>query len=351
MQVKNLSKRNIIINVTVILAVTVLAFIYLTKSKIVTSESIKQVTWYNYLILFGVFLLSLILVSSVDFFIYRSFTRSMSFDKCFVNTLSGNLGSGITPFKSGHFPLMIYYQNRVGVPVGDTITGLIKCQIIYSATSIVVYVGVVLSLIITGATITFNNTTIALWLVVSLGLTFHIAVFVAIVILAFCQPLQNKALKIWTNFLFKIKKISDKESYILEKQFRLSIYKEQITIIGKSTYKYLLPCALYIVYMIFLGSVQYIAYLLISGASFSLNSLFVFYTLNLASSYITNIIPVPGGFGTSEFLFPLVFAYVIPDSLIGATLILWRVSTYYLAIIFEFIVFLFAMFIKCKKSA
>ncbi len=350
MQNKSLSKRNIIINLAIILLVTGLLIFYLLKSQIVTAETVKMVKWYNYIVVFAIFFLGLIFVSAVDFFVYRTFTNSMPFGKCILNTVSGNLGSGITPFKSGHFPLMIYYQNRAGVSVSDTVTGLVKCQIIYSGTSIVVYTAVVTTLAIMGVNITFNGATVALWLVVSLGLIFHIGAFTAIVILAFNGKIQRFALTLWAKLLLKLKKIDSVNEYLLIQGQRLDIYRQQLTIIGKNTYRYILPCLLYVAHMFTMGCLQYISYLLISGASFSVSSLFLFYTFNLASGYITNIIPVPGGLGTSEVLFPLVFASVIPDAQIGAVLILWRVSSYYLSLIIDFLIFLPAVLIKKKKA-
>ncbi len=350
MRDNSLSKRNIIINLSVILLVTGLVILYLLKSDMLTAESISKTSWHNYAVVFGVFLLGLALVSLVDFFVYRSFTRSMSFGKCALNTVCGNLGSGITPFRSGHFPLMFYYQSRVGVPIGDTVTGLIKCQIIYSATSIMVYSAVVITLAILGASIEFYGATVKLWLVVSLGLIFHLAVFIVIVVLAFNRKIQEWVLRLWAKLLVKIKKLQDIEAYVCEKTQRLNIYKEQITIIGKTAYKYIAPCLIYVAYMLVSCSVQYVSYLMISGSSFTVNGFFTFYTFYLASGYITNIVPVPGGLGASELLFPLVFASLIPQSEMGAVLILWRLSTYYFAIIIEFIIFLFAVLIRKKPK-
>ncbi len=350
MKGNGIEKRSIIINLSVILVVTALVAVYLFKSEILTAEAIGAVKGFYYAIVFAVFFLGLVLVSAVDCLIYRTFTSSMPFGKCLLNTVCGNLGSSITPFRSGHFPLMVYYQNRAGVPVGDTVTGLVKCQIIYSATSIVVYTAVVVTLAILGASIEFYGATVKLWLVVSLGLIFHVAVFVVIVVLAFNQRIQQYALKLWTKILLRLKKISDSEEYIEQKRQRLELYKEQITIIGKNAKNFIAPCLLYLAFMLVSCSVQYASYLLISGDTFSVNSYFTFYTFYLASGYITNVVPVPGGLGTSELLFPLVFASIIPSALMGAVLILWRISTYYFAIIIEFIIFLFAV-IKRKNSS
>lgn len=338
------NKHKIIINVIVVLIVTLFAVYYLTKRDIITTESIKQVKWWNYLIVLGYVFIGFALLSLVDFLIYRTFTLSMDYKKCFVNTISGNLGSGITPLKSGHFPLMCWYQYNAGVPIHDTATGLVKCQIIYSATSIFLYTIVVAVLAIGGYTLEFYGKTVRLWLVVSLGLIFHIAVFTVIIILTFSPKIQKWVLGLWSKLLLGLKKIENVDCYIEEKAQKLAVFRQQISIIGKNFYIYIAPITLYALFMFASGSVQYLSYLLISGNAFSISSFFAFYTLNLASAYITNIIPVPGGVGTAEVLFSLIFISVISDSLIGSVLILWRVGSYYLCMIIEltiFVVFLF----------
>ncbi len=346
------NKRKIILNVIIVLIVTLFAVYYLTKSDIITTESLKQVKWWNYLIVLGYVFIGFALLSLVDFLIYRTFTRSMNYGKCFVNTISGNLGSGVTPLKSGHFPLMCWYQYNAGVPVYDTATGLIKCQIIYSATSIFLYTIVVLVLAIGGYTLEFYGKTVSLWLVVSLGLIFHVVVFAAIIILAFSPKIQKWALRIWARLLIKLKKIENKDFYIEEKTQKLAIFRQQISIVGKNFCVYIAPIVLYALFMFVSGSVQYFSYLIISKKAFSVSSLFVFYTLNLASAYITNVIPVPGGVGTAEVLFSLVFISVISDSIIGSVLILWRVGTYYTCMLIELVLFVVFLFLgKGRKHS
>ncbi len=352
MKDKRLSKRNIIINVAIIIFVALLSFIYLTKSKVITLDSVKAVKWTHVLIVLGLFILAYAVVSLLDLFVYRRFTDRMNYPRCFANSLTGNLGSGITPFKSGHFPLMLYYQNRAGVKFADSLSALVKCQVIYSFTSIIAYFVIVIVLAVGGFFIVFYGKTVSLWLVVSLGLIFHIAVFGCIILLAFIKKLRNFLLLLWAKILLKLKRIQMVEEYVAEKDVKLDEYKKQLIAVFTRIHKYLIHFALYFIHMLILGTVQYVSYLLVSGKAFSISDAFVFYTLNLASAYITNLVPVPGGMGTSELLFPLVFASVIPFEIIGVVLILWRVSTYYLPIIINFIVFTFSCaFLKKKENS
>lgn len=343
---KALTKKKLIINVAVILVVTALAFYYLTKSDIVTAEKIKSIRFYQYVIIFGLFSLSVALLSLIDFFIYRSFTKKMPFQKCLLNTMSGHLGSSVTPFRSGHFPLMAYYQFNSGVPPYDTVTGLTKCQVIYSIVSLIAYAVLTVVLAILGNYTVFQGTQVNLWLVVFIGFLFHLAVIVALLFIVFNKRFQNFCLNLWA----KIRKKTNDENLLKKWRENLDNYKAQIQDVIKNVEKFILPAFLYFIYMVFLGSMQYFAYLIFTGFVFSFHDLFTFYTLNLASTYITNVIPVPGGFGTTEIMFSLVYAYVIPDTILGSILILWRMGTYYFPIIIEVVIFALSTLLKHKQK-
>ena len=98
------------------------------------------------------------------------------------------------------------------------------------------------------------------------------------------------------------------------------------------------------------GSLQYFSYLLISGKIFEIGDLYTFFMLNLACSYITNVIPLPGGVGGAELVFTAIYTPVI-GQLVGQTLILWRVSTYYIVVFIELVIFSIATSIAKKQFA
>ena len=344
---KAFTKKKFIINVAVILIVTALAFYYLMKSDVVSLEKIRLIQPYQYAAVFSLFSVSVLLLSLIDFFVYRSVTDKMPYGKCIINTMTGHLGSSVTPFRSGHFPLMAYYQVNSGVPVYDTVTGLTKCQIIYSAVSLVSYAILTVALAIMGNYTVFQDSKVSLWLVVLVGFTFHLAVMVVLLFIIFNKRFRTFCIKIWA----KITKNTDKPEVIAKWQNNLNNYRAQITDVLKNFKKFVFPAVLYLLYMVFSGSLQYFAYVTFTGYAFSVSDLFTFYTLNLASTYIANIIPVPGGFGTTEIMFSLVFVYVIPNAILGSVLVLWRMGTYYMPIVIEVVFFaVFTLTGKRKKD-
>lgn len=329
------SRTKIIVNIVITVALFAFAAYYLTRSKVVTPESIRRIRFTQYLAVLLFFGAGIFLYALTDFFTYRTFTKNMPLGKCVMNTLAGNLGSNVTPYKSAHYPLMAYYRYNAGIDGAESVTGLIKCQIIYSITSVAVYLVLLIALAIAGTRIVFEGASVPLFAVVAVGLGFHTAVLGGIILLSFCVPLQKKVLLIWGKLLVKLNKTLSAKEYAQKKGEWFANYRAEIKYIFSHFIKYLPACAVYFVHMYIWGSVQYVAYLAFTGYPFSMADMFAFYTINLATAYITNIVPVPGGVGTAEVMFSLLYASVISDSVIGSVLILWRVGSYYLVTIIE----------------
>ena len=345
---KEISKKRIFINAAIIVLVVALTFFYLLRNNFLTKENLSKLTAYAFVVCFAVFVATELVLAVVERIIYGTITPQYTFRRSFFNCLFGNFGSNITPFRAGHFPMMAYYQYKSGVPPQVTIIGFLKNQIIFSAVSIVVYGVFTVILAINGLTADISGRTVALWLVVLVGFAFHTGAFIFIAILAYNKKLQSGFLSLCGKIIKKFNKKFDYEKFIAEKEEKLSEIKEQFSIIGKNLKKFILPSILYAVYMFLSGSLQYTAYILVSKSAFSLDLWFTFYILNLASGYVGNVIPLPGAAGTSEVLFSLVFASVIPDSAMGATIVLWRASSFYFPILLEFVMFM-AFSLKRKK--
>lgn len=337
---QKISKKRLIINSIIIIIVTGLSIFYLFKNKTISWDTFKEISWWQYLVAFTFYTLVFLLWGTIDHLVYKTFTDKVTLGINFTNTILGHLGSSVTPMRSGHFPLMGYYLHAKGLTIDETVKGFTKCQIIYSFTTLVVYIGIFIYFIINKETILWQEKDIPLWIVVGVGLLFHSLVFGAIILLSFNKSLLGFVLKLLAKIISIFKKNFDKENFIEKGNKRFDIYQQEIKSITKNITKFILPCLLYVIFIFTLGSVQYISYMLISKQSFNLSVLFKFYCLNLAATYITNIIPLPGGVGTSEMMFTLVFSAVIANEIIGSVLILWRVTIYYLPIVFEAIIYL-----------
>ena len=118
-------------------------------------------------------------------------------------------------------------------------------------------------------------------------------------LLAFVKPLQKFFILTAAKITCRKKSDEEKNAFITEQTLKYEIYREQIKLMPKKTARYILPFFLYIADMFLSASSVYAAYLFSAGTIFSVKEYFSFYIATLAATYITNIIPIPGGSGSS----------------------------------------------------
>lgn len=125
---------------------------------------------------------------------------------------------------------------------------------------------------------------------------------------------------------------------LLKNKKKMEIYKISANRMW-SNFKYNIPS--YIVYTLFMllsFGLPYIIYLVISHNGFKIEEYMYCFLLCQASSYVTNIIPSPGGIGTAEFSFLTVFQAFMGDA-VNLAVILFRSTTFLLLVIIDFIFF------------
>ena len=346
----NSKKTTFIVNFFFVLLLSLLSFVYLTKTDILKRENFSAFSFWAIFPIVVYFLIGMLIISFVEFLVYRTFTNKMPLKYCLLNSLMGNLGSNVSPFKVAHFPFKYYTQHTLDVPFPDTTTGVVKCQILISSTSIIVYAIMVLALVITKRHIVIDGKSLPLFLIIIMGLMFHVYVFIINVVLAFNKKIQLKTLSLYARIVKKFKKNFNVEEFLQKKEAELIFFRQQILSILKNLKKYIFPAICYAFFMFFAESSTYVSYLILTGNSFVFKEFILFYLLSLSSYYIANFIPVPGGAGTTEVVFIMIFSGFISDSVIGSVLILWRLSTYYIIIILELVLACLLPFFKKKLN-
>lgn len=341
--------RKYLLNVVLIVVITGLSVFYLFEGDVINTDTLKSVTFKSIFIISLLFFFCMAIHALINYLTYKTFANKWSYGDAIGDSLIGNFGSNITPMKSGHFPLKIYYYEKKGLKLYQSLTGITKVQIIYSVTSILIYLAIFVFTTIHPYYLTFQNSTISLNLVVLIGVLTHILIAGLCLILSFNNQLQDKVLKIVSKIKYR-RDLQKRAEYLQLESLKLRIYKDQI-IEMYNNIRYYLPLTLtYAIYMFLFGSIPYVAYLLITGNPFVFDNFFYCYLLNLSTSYITNLIPIPGGSGSSEVIFSLVFANFIGGGILGSVIIIWRLATYFVPIVIEFIYFYIFTFTVRKKQ-
>ena len=344
-----MNKKKVLINVAIIIAVVLLTIYYLVRKEVLNRESLKSFSILVLFLGFAVYLFSVVVYSLCHYSCVKPTMSTFSYKNAFSDLIFGRLGSDITPFRSGHFPLRIYYYLKSGFSFYEGLSAVTKTQIIASFSSVINYGVIFIILTIYPITVNIMKIDVNLNLVVGVGALFHIGSLILAFLLAFVKPFQKLCINLVAKIRYR-KNAQQREVFINDQTLKYLVYREQVQSILKKPYIYLISIITYIAYMYLSGSFSYLAYMLTTGQCFVLNEFIKFYLFTICITYISNVIPIPGGNGSSEALFLLVFSSVIVESEIGATLLLWRIISYYLPVMFGALYFVCFAIIKGKRT-
>lgn len=345
------NKKYYIIDAVIILFVTALTVFYLLKNGIFSQlGNLSKMSWIGIAIIAFIVLFNYLIEIII---IYRSNKMAnigLNFGQTSEAYFFGNLGSNVTPMKAGHFPFMFYYYARQGIQFNKSLSLVCLNQIIYSTTTTTLYLALFVYTSIKNTFIVVLNITVFLKYIALIGLLFNIGTLALVFAMSFSKKFHKLIIRISSWFLLKFKKIESKEVYEEEQSQKMQIYKEQITYFLKHFYKFLPSILLYTVMLISLCGLPYYIYLLLSNSAFSIAEYLFFFSLNQTMAYITNVIPIPGSTGVAEFTFLTIFSIVIPENILGISMIIWRFFSYYVQIIIAFIVFISFMLRNRNKN-
>ncbi len=345
-----MSKKSLIINLSIILVVTGLSVYFLVTKNVINAETVKYLSFFSIFAVFAFKYLSLFGESLVNYLTVKNSLSGWTLFRSFSERLYGNLGSDVSPFKSAHYPLRLYYYAKKNYGFFQSLSALTKCQILASFSSVINYA--ILSLVsgILGYTVTVQGTTVGLFAIVLIGLGFHALTLTLCLMLAFIKPFQTFMISLVAKIKYGKRKPIECAKFCETQAVKYSVYKEQVLIMLKEFWRYLLPTFIYILNMFITSSLIYVSYVCVTNSALDFKTFFIFYLLTICTTYITNVIPIPGGSGSSEVVFSLVFAKVIPESTIGAVLVVWRFGSYYIPVIIGVLFFIISSIIIDKRK-
>ena len=197
--------------------------------------------------------------------------------------------------------------------------------------------------------VSLGGQTVGLNIVVLIGLVFHLLTITLVCLIAFVKPFQ----KFFISVVSKIKYRHDEEKrleYAEKEKLKYEVYRDRITEMLKKFYLYIIPVLIYILFMFCTSSLPYAAFLAVGGGSFNFADFIKFYLLTIGAAYITNVIPVPGAAGSSEVVFGLLFAEVISEQFLGGTMLVWRLGSFYLPVVFAIMQFYISQAVFAARS-
>ena len=292
-------------------------------------EIISTILKMNYIWIFAAILALIIyrLCASLGhYYIIKANNGKVSYLKCFQINLMILFFHGITPFAGGGQPMEIYFLHKEGIPVTKATNITLQNFIVYQIALILTGL---IALIYNHIFNVFPNDSLIKYLVV-LGFIINTLVLVVTFILSFGKKTNKFIIEKGIHFLAKIKIIKEEkktqekcQKYLqsfhdnaieLKKNKKIVAFMELINIIGLMT-MYSMP------------------YPILRGMGININ-IFKVITAIAYVMIIGSFVPIPGGTGGIEYSFIFFFQYLISGSILHAAMLVWRLISYYLGMIF-----------------
>lgn len=292
-------------------------------------EIISTILKMNYLWIF-VAILALIIyrlcASLGHYYIIKANNGKVSYLKCFQINLMILFFHGITPFAGGGQPMEIYFLHKEGIPVTKATNITLQNFIVYQMALILTGL---FALVYNHIFHIFPNDSLIKHLVV-LGFLINTLVLVVTFILSFGKKTNKFIIEKGIHFLAKIKIIKEEKKTQEKCQKYLQSFHDNAIELKKNKK---IVAFMVLINIIGLMTMYSMPYPILRGMGININ-IFKVITAIAYVMIIGSFVPIPGGTGGIEYSFIFFFQYLISGSILHAAMLVWRLISYYLGMIF-----------------
>ena len=312
-----------------LLIAIVLAIVLYFSLKDNYQEIISTIFKMNYLWIFVAILFLIIyrLCASLGhYYIIKANNGKVSYLKCFQINLMILFFHGVTPFAGGGQPMEIYFLHKEGISVTNATNITLQNFIVYQIALILTGL---FALIYNRIFNVFPNDNLIKYLVV-LGFLINTLVLVVTFILSFGKKTNKFIIEKGIHFLTKIKIIKDEQKVQDKCQKYLQSFHDNAMELKKN--KKIVAFAV-LINILGLMTLYSMPYPILRGMNVNINILKVVTAIAYVM-IIGSFVPIPGGTGGIEYSFIFFFQYLISGSILHAAMLVWRLISYYLGMIF-----------------
>ena len=305
-------------------------------------EIISTILKMNYIWIFAAILALIIyrLCASLGhYYIIKANNGKVSYLKCFQINLMILFFHGITPFAGGGQPMEIYFLHKEGIPVTTATNITLQNFIVYQIALILTGL---IALIYNHIFNVFPNDSLIKYLVV-LGFIINTLVLVVTFILSFGKKTNKFIIEKGIHFLAKIKIIKEEKKTQEKCQKYLQSFHDNAIELKKNKK---IVAFMVLINIIGLMTMYSMPYPILRGMGININ-IFEVITAIAYVMIIGSFVPIPGGTGGIEYSFIFFFQYLISGSILHAAMLVWRLISYYLGMVFG--AFALALYRKREK--
>lgn len=266
----------------------------------------------------------------IDANIIKIITKSVypdkyNFKKAIKVTMVGQFFSAITPFGIAGQPMQIIASTRQGISSGIALSVLVRKFLIYQ-TTITFY-----SLLVITFKYNFFNQTISGFMTLALiGFISQASMILLLLLFSINKTFTTKIIMLFFKLLSKTHIIKNPEQISKKVEKQLNFYLENNTHMNHDSKFNIKLYIMTFIQITVLFSVPFFIYKAYHYPGFPLIDMLSSQALlNMIASYT----PLPGGSGTNEGGFIIIFNMFFNDADISQAMLLWRFITYYFCII------------------
>lgn len=243
--------------------------------------------------------------------------------KAFMINAAGCFFSAITPLYIGSYPSRIYYLYKENVPVDKTLSALTIRGLTYQ---IVINVLAIASLfLVDGIKAVAGGYMVFL----ILGLVYNLGIGSVLILISASKRFNELAVRFVKRLALKFSFINKRKGEVLEAihnyyENTRRIYMDRpyfLKIMGLMTLK---TVAFYII--------PIVAFM---GLRVNISTIWIeVFAISTLIAIIASVFPTPGGMASSEAVFILLYGlFIMSDSTLQASMLIWRLFSYYLVVL------------------
>jgi uncharacterized protein (TIRG00374 family) len=269
-----------------------------------------------------------LLESDVLHLFCRRLNREWTFGRSFYIGMTGLFYSAITPFNMGE-PMEIYQMTRLGMDTGAASSIIAVKSLIHHAVTLVY------SLVLISFELSYFQTRVSNFSFLTLfGLVTNGVFILSVLLVVFKEKAADTILNVIVRLLDRIGLHKASRKLYRFAQEQLLVFHRCTGLFGKSGFLYACAALLTLAQVTAASLISYFVY-----RSFGLKGVSAF-TMIAADTFVTMVssfVPLPGSSGGAEGGFYLFFQEFFGEMIVpGITL--WRISTYYVNILFGCVV-------------
>ncbi|MBQ8431233.1 MAG: flippase-like domain-containing protein [Clostridia bacterium] len=285
------------------------------------------------LIVVGCFIISQILIGFRLNALSLKFGKKSNYLSCVKSEFICQYYNKITPFSFGGQPFQVFELTKCGVKANNAIA-MVSCN--YVSQKLIYWV-VALFMMLTIATNpiieSMSGASFRIVLVLAIISLVSMSIFLTFVILVCLnKKLASKLVALTINFLNKLKIVKNRKKVYFKIMCPALSFQHKMKVFFTSKKFAIFSLALSLVIYIIQSSIPAFIYFIFEP--FNLTTYWQLLSVGVIIQLSFGVNPIPGGSGVAELSFSALFALLIDKSYVFWALILWRILTYYIYLIF-----------------